>query len=144
MRFMYQKKLIFSSPMAATPAAEPMIKIDPPGLMAKHFEPVDDTVSDITALSDLEECTGFIVNVRGVLTDKGRPTVFTRKNGGSGKVAHVRLFDSSATANATLWDEAATAIEDKEIGVEVTLTALRVRMDTSGLTLHSTNFTKVL
>lgn len=126
-------------------ASPHVIKFDPQGFKAKHFEPGDDTnVNDITALSDLEECNGFVVNVRGVLTEKGRTTTFTRKRGGNGKVSHVRIFDSSATANVTLWDEAATAIEDKDMGVEVTLTALRVRMENAGLTLHSTNSSKVL
>ena len=30
MFFTYQKNWIFSKPMAATPAAEPMMRIDPP------------------------------------------------------------------------------------------------------------------
>lgn len=122
-----------------------VIKIDPPGFKVKHFEPMNDAMAnDIIALSDLEDCIGFVANVRGVLTERGGTTTFTRKSGGKGKVSHVRLFDSSASANVTLWDEAATAIEDKEIGIEVTITALRVRMDTAGLTLHSTNSSKVL
>jgi len=36
MFFKYQKKLIFSIPMAATPAAEPMIKALPPVPVQYH------------------------------------------------------------------------------------------------------------
>jgi len=122
-----------------------VIKIDPPGIQAKYFDPQGQSgTTDIAALSDIDSSMGLIVNIKGILTEKGKFTTFKRKSGGQGTVVHVRLFDSTATANVTLWDDAAAAVEFKEIGSETILTSLRVKMDTAGLTLHSTNATKVL
>lgn len=46
-RFRYQKKLIFSKPMAATPAADPIIKTLPPVRYSEQEIPKNNGPSDI-------------------------------------------------------------------------------------------------
>ncbi|WP_135829488.1 single-stranded DNA binding protein [Halorussus halobius] len=96
--------------------------------------PVRDTyrVEDLSlGLSD--------VNLRGKVLDTDAIRTFDRDDGSEGKVANLKLGDSTGRIRVTLWDERTAAAEDLDPGVSVEVVDGYVRERDGDLELHVGN-----
>jgi hypothetical protein len=117
-----------------------IIKINPKGLTQEHFSSHE---QEFHPLSDMEDNVGKVVDVKGILVEKGRLISFTRKDGSEGKVTHIKVFDSSSTAPVTLWDDIAETVADMGISTEMILRKMRIKSEDGAVVLHSTNATEI-
>jgi hypothetical protein len=117
-----------------------LIKINPVGFTKEHFAVNE---QEFLLLSEIEDNVGKVVDVKGILVEKGRLISFTRKDGSQGKVIHIKVFDSTSTAPVTLWDQFAEKVADTSISAELILRKMRIKGEENGVVLHSTNSTEI-
>ena len=79
------------------------------------------------------------VNLRGKVLDTDAIRTFDRDDGSEGKVANLKLGDSTGRVRVTLWDERTAAAEDLDPGVSVEVVDGYVRERDGDLELHVGN-----
>jgi len=86
--------------------------------------------------TDLSEVTpGMNVNVTGTLVGKDGPRSFVRKNGLTGFVSNIILYDGKDSVRAVLWDERAKETTNLETGDNVEIINGYVKSD-NGIEIH--------
>jgi len=117
-----------------------LLKINPKGFTKEHFT---HDIPEFLPLSEIEDNVGKVVDVKGILVERGRLASFTRKDGSEGKVVHIKLFDSTSTAPVTLWDHLAEKVANTSVSAEMIFRKMRIKGEENGIVLHSTNGTIV-
>jgi replication factor A1 len=80
---------------------------------------------DIETLNTLSEKS--IVSVNATITDMKKMRKFTRKDGGEGKVANLKIDDGTGSVSVVLWGSAADFVDGLEIGDYIELSKVRVK-----------------
>ena len=113
-----------------------VIKVNPKGFTKEHFTIHE---QEFLPLNEIEDNVGRVVDVKGVLVEKGRLIDFDRKDGSKGKVMHIKIFDSTSTAPLTLWDFLAEKVGNLSISTEIVLRRMRIKVEDEGVVLHSSS-----
>lgn len=117
-----------------------ILKINPACFTKEHFTTNE---QEFLPLCEIEDNVGNIVDVKGILVEKGRLISFTRKDGTEGKVTHIKVFDPSSTAPVTLWDQFAEKAADTHVSAEMILRKMRIKGEENAVVLHSTSGTEI-
>ncbi|HID73938.1 MAG TPA: hypothetical protein EYP43_02675 [Thermoplasmata archaeon] len=86
---------------------------------------------------------GDVVNLRGVVSSVTPAREFTRRDGTTGQVASITLFDGTGELRIVLWDDAVRHLGGVEVGDDVSLMGVVVRSEGGRLEAHSVRGTKV-
>ena len=107
--------------------------IDPPDFPANDGSESEVELTDISSISD-----DGPVNVSGTISWKSQLRTFTRKNSVMGCVLNLDLYDGTGTVRITLWDAAAKAAEEYNIGDNLTVINGNSKMHDNQREIHNT------